>query len=333
MSHSASRSACAAAAALAAFLGLLAPAGASAATAADSYPNKPVRMIVPFGTGAATDIVARVLAQKLAELWGQSVVVDNRPGSGGVLGTDAAAKSNPDGYTLLVYGINQTITPAIYKKLPYDHLRDFALTSLYATMPNMLVVHPAVAAKTLPEFTNLLRSAPGKYRYASSGLGASPHLTMELYKSVAKVDILHVPYKSAAQAYVDLASGQVHAMFSNLPGALMNVRAGRLRGIAVTSAKRAEQIPEVPTVIESGIPDFEVTVWQGIALPAATPQPIVDRVHATMMKALNAPDLRQRFFDQGVAAAPISRAEFAAYVKKETARWARVVKEAGVTPD
>src|SRR5262245_2236736 len=301
--------------------------------AADSYPSKPGRLIVPFGTGASTDIIARIYAQKFSEMWGQPLVVENRPGSGGVVGTEAAARGNADGYTMLVYGINQTSTPAMYKKLPYDNLRDFAMISLYCTMPNMLIVHPSVAAKTVPEFISAAKTSQGKMRYVSSGIGASPHMTMELLKTIYKLDILHVPYKNTAQGYVDLTSGQLHAMFANLPGGLMHVRANRLRGIAVTSAKRAEQIPELPTFIESGVPDFEVTVWQGIVVPVATPKPILDNLHATMMKTLNAPDLKQRFFDQGVIAAPVSREEFMAWIKKERARWAKVVKEAGITPE
>ena len=305
----------------------------SSAFGAESYPSKPGRLIVPFGTGASTDIIARIYAQKFSEMWGQTLVVENRPGSGGVVGTEVAARGNPDGYTMLVYGINQTITPAMYKKLPYDNVRDFAMISLYCTMPNMLIVNPSVAAKTVPEFVSFVKANPGKLRYVSSGIGASPHLTMELLKTITKIDILHVPYKNAAQGYVDLTSGQLHAMFANLPGALMHVRAGRLRGIAVTSAKRAEQIPELPTFIESGFADFEVTVWQGIVVPAATPKTIVASLHGTMMKTLNAPDLKQRFFDQGVIAAPVTRDEFMAHIRKERSRWAKVVQDAGITPE
>ena len=318
---------------MALLLFVIALASSGSTWSAESYPSKPGRLIVPFGTGASTDIIARIYAQKFSEMWGQSLVVENRPGSGGVVGTESAARGNPDGYTMLVYGINQTITPAMYKKLPYDNLRDFAMISLYCTMPNILIVHPSVPAKTVPEFISAVKASPGRYSYVSSGIGASPHMTMELLKTIHKLDILHVPYKSAAQGYVDLTSGQLHAMFANLPGGLMHVRANRLRGIAVTSAKRAEQIPELPTFIESGVPDFEVTVWQGIVVPVATPKPILDNLHATMMKTLNAPDLKQRFFDQGVIAAPVTREAFLEYIKKERARWAKVVKDAGITPE
>ena len=313
-------------------LAALFPAAASAASA-DAYPARTGRLIVPFGTGASTDIVARIYAQKFSEVWGQPLVVENRPGSGGVVGTEVAARATPDGYTMLVYGINQTITPWMYKKLPYDNLRDFAMISLYCTMPNVLIVHPSVAAKNINDFVSVVRANPGKMRYVSSGIGASPHLTMELLKTIHKLDILHVPYKTASQGYVDLMAGQLHAMFANLPGALVYSKGGRLRALAVTSAQRAVQLPDVPTVIESGIPDFEVTVWVGIVVPAATPKPIADRIHATMMKVLDAPELKQRFIDQGVTAAPMSREAFLAYVHKERARWGKVVKDANITAD
>ena len=304
----------------------------AAVQAAEAYPSRPARLIVPFGTGASTDLVARIFAQKLAEAWGQPIVVENRPGSGGVVGTEAAARAAPDGYTMLVYGINQTITPALYRKLPYDGVRDFTLVSLYCTMPNILIVHPSVPARTVQEFIAYARANPGKLRYVSSGIGASPHLTMELLKSVAKIDLLHVPYKIASQGYVDLTSGQqLHAMFANLPGGLANSRAGRVRPLAVTSAQRAEQMPDIPTMIESGIPNFEVTVWQGIAVPAATPKSAVDHIHAAMLTVLNGPELKQRFFEQGVIAAPVSREAFIAWVAQERARWAHVVKVSGTT--
>jgi tripartite-type tricarboxylate transporter receptor subunit TctC len=256
-------------------------------------------------------------------------VVENRSGAGGILGTEAAAKATPDGYTIFVYGINQAITAALYQKLPYNHLRDFTPLSLYATMPNILYVNLAVPAKTVAEFVNLAKANPGKLKYVSSGIGASPHLTMELFKSVTGTDIVHVPYKNMAQGITDILGGQLQATFGNLPAAIPNVKAGRVRALAVTSAKRAEQLPEVPTIIESGIPDFEVTVWQGFALPRGTPAPIGARVHAVMMQALNDPVLRQRFFEQGVMAAPLTPEEFTAFIRGETARWDKVVRETG----
>lgn len=299
------------------------------AHAADAYPSKPGRLILPFGAGASTDIVGRIFAQRFSEAWGQPLVVDNRAGAGGIIGTELAAKSAPDGYTLFTYGINQTITPHLYKKLPYDHRRDFIPVSLYATMPNILCVNVGLPATTVAEFIKLAKANPGKFKFASSGVGASPHLTMELFKSVTGIDLVHVPYKVAAQGLTDVLAGHLQAFFFNLPNPLPHVKAGRLRALAVTSAKRAEQLPNVPTVIESGIPDFEVTVWQGYAMPKGTSKAHVANIHAAMIKALAAPELKQRFFDNGVAAAPISPDEFMRFVNAETTRWQKVVEVSG----
>jgi tripartite-type tricarboxylate transporter receptor subunit TctC len=300
-----------------------------AARAADSYPNKPGRLILPFGAGASTDVIGRIFAQRFSEAWGQTLVVDNRPGAAGIIGTEMAARSAPDGHTIFTYGINQAITAGLRDKLPYDHLRDFSLISLYATMPNILCVTPALSAANVGEFIKLAKANPGKFKYASSGIGASPHLTMELFKSVAGIDLVHVPYKNAAQGYVDVMTGQVQAMFFNLPGPLPHIKAGRLRALAVTSAKRAEQVPNVPTVIESGVPDFEVTVWQGYAVPKGTPQTYVSKIHAAMMKALALPDLQQRFFENGVTAAPTTPEAFRKFVQAETAKWQKAITLSG----
>jgi tripartite-type tricarboxylate transporter receptor subunit TctC len=312
-------------------IGLLASAGTAAG--ADSYPSKPVRLLVPFGPGGSTDVVARVFAVKLGEVMGQPIVVENRSGAGGIVGTETAARSAPDGYTLFVYGINQTISPSLYKKLPYDPVRAFTPISLYGTLPNILVVHPAVPVKNVKEFIAYAKANPGGMRYVSSGIGASPHLTMELFKTRTGIDLIHVPYKNMGQGILDLVGGHLQAMFANLPQEIPHVRAGRVRPLAVTSAKRAEQLPEVPTVMESGVPDFEVVVWQGIAVPAATPRALVERIHGILMKTLAAPDLKQRLAEQGVLAAPTTREEFAAFIKSETTRWAKVVKESGATPE
>jgi tripartite-type tricarboxylate transporter receptor subunit TctC len=299
--------------------------------AADQYPSKPGRLILPFGAGASTDIVGRIFAQRFSEAWGQPLVVDNRAGAAGIIGTEIAAKSAPDGYTIFTYGINQTITPHLYKKLPYDHRRDFIPLSLYATMPNILCVNIALPAASVAEFIKLAKANPGKFKYASSGVGASPHLTMELFKSVTGIDLVHIPYKVAAQGLTDVLGGQLQAFFFNLPNPLPHVRAGRLRGLAVTSAKRAEQLPNLPTIIESGIPDFEVTVWQGYAVPKGTSKAHIATIHAAMMKALAVPALKQRFFDSGVAAAPLSPDEFMKFINAETARWQKVVALSGAT--
>ena len=297
--------------------------------AADPYPVKPGRLILPFGAGASTDIIGRIFAQRFAEAWGQPLVIDNRPGAGGILGTELAAKAAPDGYNIFTYGINQTVTPHLYKKLPYDALRDFIPLSLYATMPNILCVNLSLPVKTVSEFIKLAKANPGKFKFASSGVGASPHLTMELFRSVTGLDMVHVPYKAASQGYTDTISGEIQSFFFNLPGPLPFVKAGRLRALAVTSAKRAEQLPEIPTIMESGVPDFEVTVWQGYAMPKGTSKAHAASVHAAMMKALAIPDLKQRFFDNGVAAAPQSPEAFDKFIKAEYVKWQKAVALSG----
>src|SRR5262249_12361440 len=307
---------------------LAAPAGA-----AENYPNKPGRLILPFGPGGSTDVIGRIFAQRFSEVWGQTLVVDNRAGASGIIGTEIAARAPADGHTIFVSGINQPITAGLHSKLPYDHLRDFNLLSLYATMPNILCVTPSLPAANVSEYIKLVKASPGKFKYASSGIGASPHLTMELFKSVTGTDMIHVPYKNSAQGYIDTITGQIQSFFFNLPGPLPHVKAGRLRALAVTSAKRAEQVPNVPTMIESGVPDFEVTVWQGYAVPRATPQIYAAKIHAAMMKALESPELRQRFYDNGVTAAPTTPEAFRQFVQRETARWQKVITVSGTKPE
>lgn len=303
--------------------------GGLTATAAEKYPSKSARLILPFGAGASTDIIGRIFAQRFSEAWGQTLVVDNRPGAGGVLGTELAAKAAPDGYTIFTFGINQTITPHLYKKLPYDAMRDFVPLSLYATMPNILCVNPSLPAATVGEFIKLAKANPGKFKYASSGIGASPHLTMAFFASVTGLNMVHVPYKVASQGYTDTISGEIQSFFFNLPGPLPFVKSGRLRALAVTSAKRAEQVPDVPTIMESGVPDFEVTVWQGYAVPKGTSREHMASIHAAMMKALAAPDIKQRFFENGVAAAPQTPEEFVKFIQADYVRWGKAVAASG----
>ncbi|MBM3342126.1 MAG: tripartite tricarboxylate transporter substrate binding protein [Betaproteobacteria bacterium] len=303
---------------------------AAAQPAAEKYPSKPGRLILPFGAGASTDIIGRIFAQRFSEAWGHTLVVDNRPGAGGIMGTEMAARAAADGYNIFTFGINQTITPQLHKKLPYDPLRDFVHLSLYATMPNILCINPKLPVKTVGEFIKLAKANPGKFKYASSGIGASPHLTMELFKAVAGIDLIHVPYKVASVGYTDTMSGEIQGFFFNLPGPLPHVRTGRLRALAVTSAKRAPQVPDIPTMGESGVPDFEVTVWQGYAMPKGTSKAHLASVHGAMMKALADPDLQKRFFDNGVAATPQTSAEFSKFIHAEFAKWKRAVEIAGV---
>lgn len=312
---------------------LLAALLCGAAQAAETYPSKPGRLILPFGAGGSTDIIGRIFAQRFSETWGQTLVVDNRPGAAGTLGSALAAKAAPDGYTIFTYGINQAITPNLVKQLPYDPVRDFIPVSLYATMPNILCVNPSLAATSVAEFIKLARANPGKFRYASSGVGASPHLTMELFKAVTGTDMVHVPYKVSSQAYIETITGQIQTFFFNLPGPLPHIKAGRLRALAVTSAKRAEQVPQVPTLMESGVPDFEVTVWQGYSMPRGTSKAHLAAIHKAMMNALDAPALKQRFFDNGVAASPQTPAEFEKFIRAERAKWEKAVALAGVKPE
>ena len=305
----------------------------TAAGAAENYPNKPGRLILPFGAGGSTDVVGRIFAQRFSEAWGQTVVIDNRAGAAGIIGTEMAARAPTDGHTIFTYGINQAITAGLHNKLPYDHLRDFSLISLYAAMPNILCVTTSLPAANVSEFVKLAKTNPGKFKYASSGVGASPHLTMEFFKSVAGIDLVHVPYKNSAQGYIDTITGEIQSMFFNLPGPLPHVKAGRLRALAVSSKKRAEQVPNVPTIIESGIPDFEVTVWQGYAVPRGTPQVYVEKIHAAMMKALALPELQKSFFDNGVAAVPTTPEEFRKFVQAETTKWKKVIAISGAKPE
>jgi tripartite-type tricarboxylate transporter receptor subunit TctC len=298
-----------------------------------AFPDKPVRMILPNAPGAATDTVARIFTTKLSEVMGQQFIVDNRPGAGGIIAVETVAKATPDGYTLLQCGISQAISPALRRKLPYDVWRDLARIAQYGAVPNILVIHSSVPARTVAEFVQHAKQNPGKLRYGSPGIGFTPHLTMELFKSVAGIDLQHIPYKSGAQAITELLGGQIHAQFNNLPSQLPNLRSGKIRGLAVTSAQRSTQLPDVPTVAESGYPGFEVTVWYGLCAPARTPKAVLTILQDGVVKVIAAPDLRQRFADQGVEPRAITGAQFDGFYKSEVTRWAQVVREAGITPD
>lgn len=304
----------------------------SLAAYSQAYPSRPVRMLVGFTPGGANDIVARIVAAKLSEIWGQQMVVENRPGAGSNIAAEIVAKAPPDGYTLLLcmtatHGIN----PALYKKLPYDHIKDFAPISLIGTTSNVLVVHPSLPAKSVSEFIAYAKANPGKISYASGGVGTSLHLSMELLRSMTGINVVHVPYKGAGPAATDLLGGYVPAMFGSLPSQMLNIKNGKLRALGVTSAKRSTQLPDVPTFIESGVRDFEITTWYGMCAPTAVPKPIEAKLNADLVKALNMPDLRQRLAEQGVDAEPSTPEQFAAFIKSETIKWARVVKSSGAT--
>lgn len=295
-----------------------------------AYPSKAVRYVVAFAAGDSPDIVARLVGDRLGRIWEQQVLVENRTGAGGTIAGNFVAKSAPDGYTLFHCNIaSNAIALGLYAKLPYEG-RDFAPISRIGTTPNALNVHPSMPVHTIKEFVAHAKAHPGKVSYGHGGVGASPHLSMELFKSVARIDVMHVAYKGASPALTDLIGGQIPVMISNVPALLPYVQAGKIRPLAVTSSKRIPQLASVPTLIESGYPGFEVTSWYGLCGPAGTAQPILDKVHADLLKVLQMPDVLQRFSEMVVEAAPQSREEFAAFIRAEAARWARVIKDAGI---
>jgi tripartite-type tricarboxylate transporter receptor subunit TctC len=298
---------------------------------AQPYPVKPVRLVVTYTAGGPADIAARALAQKLAEMWGQQVVVDNRAGAGGIIGTELVAKAAPDGYTLL-HGTaaGLIINPLLVKKLPYDTFRDFAPVSMVVIVPQLLVTHPALPATTLKELIALAKARPGALNYASVGIGSPNHLGMELLKSMAGIDMVHVPYKGATPAMADLIAGQVQLAFNGMASVLPQIASGKMKAIAIGSARRSPAAPDVPTVAEAGLPGFEYVAWNGNFAPAGTPAALVNRLSADIRKALAAPDVVQRLASLGSEPGGNTPAEFAAYVKADHARWARVVQAVGL---
>ena len=310
---------------------MLATAGASA----QGYPTKPIRLVVPYPAGGPLDIMARAIGQKLTEAWKQPVVVDNRAGAGGNIGADFVAKSAPDGYTLLMGAVaTHAINPSLYSKIPYDPVKDFAPVALVAQVPNILVVNPAVPAKTVSELIALARAKPGTLNFGSGSTGSTGHLAGELFNTMAGVKMVHIPYKGAAPATADLLGGQVQLMFDNLASALPNVKAGKLRALAVTTLARSAAIPGLPTIAESGLAGFDRTTWFGLLVPAGTPPEIVARLNAEIVRALEAKDMRERLEKMG--AEPLSNntpEHFAAFIRSEAAKYARVVKDSGARVD
>jgi tripartite-type tricarboxylate transporter receptor subunit TctC len=301
---------------------------------AQPYPSKPVRVIVGFPAGGGVDITARIFTTKLSEIWGSTIIVENRSGAGSTVAADMVVKSPPDGYTLMLVSIaSHGIAPSMYKKLPYDTIRDFAPISLIGKTPNVLNVHPSLPARSVQEFVALAKANPGNIQYGSGGIGTSPHLSMELFKSMTRIDIMHIPYKGGAQALADLMGGHVSAMLGNLAEQIGAIKAGKVRAIGISSAKRNPLLPNVPTIAESGVPGFEVTAWYGLAGQAAMPKPVQDKLHADMMKALKMPDLQQRLLEQGIDPAPLTQEQFADFIKSEIARWNKVATDAGIKPE
>ena len=303
-------------------------------TLAQNYPSRPIRLVVPFPAAGTTDILARAAAQKLSEALGQAVVVDNRPGAGGNIGSDLVAKSAPDGYTLLMGTVGtHAINPSLYSKMPYDHVKDFVPVVLVAGVPNVLVVNPALPVNSVADLIKLAKEKPGTINFASSGSGTSIHLSGELFKTMAGVELTHVPYKGSSPALTDLIGGQVQIMFDNLPSALPQIKGGKLRAVAVTSSKRAPALPDVPTISESGLPGFEASSWFGVLAPAGTPAPIVARINAEVNKWLQSADAREKLLSQGAEAAGGSPEQFAAHIRAESDKWAKVVKASGAKVD
>jgi tripartite-type tricarboxylate transporter receptor subunit TctC len=308
--------------------------GTAAAFAQGAYPSKPVRMVVGFPPGQATDIVARAVAQKLTESLGQSVYVDNRPGAAGIIGTEVAIKAGGDGYTLLMSSSGPlAVNPGLYTKLPYDPVKDLAPITVIATVPLFLVAHPSLAANNVQELIALAKQRPGQINYASGGSGVTNHLVMEMFKSAAGIDLVHVPYKGGPPALTDLMAGQVSVMFETGPGALPHVRSGKLKALAAGSLKRSAAMPELATVAEQGIPGFDGVAWIAFAAPAGTPKPIVDRLHAETVKILALPEIRERLVSLGTEPVGNTPEEFSAYLRSEIAKWGKVVKESGAKVD
>ncbi|MCC7484017.1 MAG: tripartite tricarboxylate transporter substrate binding protein [Burkholderiales bacterium] len=305
-------------------------AAGAGAGAADRYPARPVRLVVPFAPGGGTDISARILAEGLGRELGETVVVDNRPGAGSVLGTEIVAKAAPDGYTLLLGNISMAFNAALYRKLPYDTLRGFIPISLVTDQPNILVAHPTLPAKTFRDFIALARAQPGKLTYGSAGLGSGTHLAMELLVMSQQLTLVHVPYKGTGPALTALLGSQISVFFSTFASALPHVKAERLRAFAVTSLKRARTLPEVPTVAESGVPGYEYSTWYGLLSPAGVPRPIVEQLNRAAVAALKTPEIQGRYLSQGLDPIPSTPARYAAYLKSETDKWANVVRAAKI---
>ncbi len=300
---------------------------------AQQYPSRPIRFVVPFPPGGGNDIVGRIVAAKLGEGLGQQVVVDNRGGAGGTIGTDITAKAAPDGYTMLVNNISLAVNHTLFRKLPYDTLKDLAPVSLVGRQPNMVVVHPGVAAKSMRDLLALARAKPGQVNYGSGGSGTASHLATEMLKLMTKTDMVHVPYKGLGPALTDLMGGRLHVIISTMASALPHMKAGKLRPLAVTTAQRSSFFPEVPTMDEAGVKGYEFSTWYGIVVPAGTPRAIVERLNAETRKALATLTVKEQFAAQGLETAPSTPREFGAYLRAEVAKWGKVIKASGATTE
>jgi tripartite-type tricarboxylate transporter receptor subunit TctC len=304
------------------------------AAAQASFPSKPLTIIVPFTPGGTTDILARIVGQGLSVEFGQSVVIENRAGAGGNIGGQVAAKAAPDGYTLFMGTVGtQAINASLYKKMPFDPIKDFAPLTRVANVPNLLVANPDQPFKSVAELIAYAKANPGKVNFASSGNGTSIHLSGELFKTMAKVQMVHVPYKGSAPALTDLLGNQVGIMFDNLPSVIPHVRSGKLRPLAITTAKRSPELPDVPTIAESGLPGYEATSWFGLLAPAGTPAAVITKLNAAIVKVLGQPDVRKRISDQGAEVYSETPEQFAAFIQAEGVKWGKVVRDSGASLD
>jgi tripartite-type tricarboxylate transporter receptor subunit TctC len=300
------------------------------AQAAESYPARPVRMIVPFAAGAAQDLMGRVVAQRLTDAWGQQVVVDNRAGAGSNIGVELAARAQPDGYTLLFANEAMAINATLTKNRAFDPLRDLLPVSMIVINPRVFVLHPSVPASTVKDLIALARAKPGEVRYGSSGVGTGPHLAAALFASMAKVDMTHVPYKGVAPAITDLLGGQIQMIASTVSSAMPQIQSGKLKPIAVTTTKRSGALPNVPTVAESGVPGYEATAWSMLMVPTGTPRPVVSRIHESAVRVLDNAEVKKRFAADGGEATSSSGEQAGKFLREEIQRWAKVIKDAGV---
>ena len=305
----------------------------AAAQAAEPFPTRPVRFIVPFAPGAANDLIARAVGSKLGELWNQSVVVDNRPGANTVIGSEIVARAPADGHTLLQTGLAHVVNPSVIRKLPYDSVRDFTALSLTGESPFVLVVGPQVQARSVRELVALARARPGVLAYGSTGAGGTSHLMGELLKSMARINMVHVPYKGSSGARTDIIGGQVDLMFDAVTTMTEQVKAGKVKALATSGRARSDVMPEVPTLSEAGVPGYEATIWLGLMAPRGTPQPVIDRLNETVSKIVGSPEVKQAWAKQGAAPMVMNPAAFTKYLNDDIAKWAGVIKTANIKLD
>ena len=305
-------------------------AGGAFAQSDTPYPVKPIRMIVPSAPGSGPDIMARAIGQKLSEALGQPIVIDDKPGAGGIIGSETAAKSPPDGYTLIMSNAGaHAVNASLYAKLPYDPVRDFAPVTLVSMAPNILIVHPALPVRNVKELIALAKAKPGEMTFGSGGTGSTAHLSGEMFKSMAGIDMVHVPFKGSPAAVIGVISGQITMGFPNIPPALPHVRSGKFKALAVTTVKRSATVPELPTIAESGLPGYEATAWFGVLAPAATPPQIIARLNAAIVKIVHSRDMQERLATEGAEAVGNTPEQFAQIIRNDIAKWAKVVKASG----